>query len=443
MVTYLKGAIFIFPYLINNIVVVEGYDAYGIYDLNNEKFFRVSKSAGRFLSELSGQKNFGEYSEMEQNFIEQAKEKGIVEYSKFRTNIVHTKLEDVLKRSRELKFAWLELTSQCNHNCLHCFLGEDLNRYKPFELDKVYQYIDILNDKGISQLIFSGGEPFLHPNIGEIINYVSKYPINTTILTNGTTSNAIKLAPLIKEKDVKIKLSILGKESTHDRIVGVKGSFSKLMKTCALYKDMGIDFEFGYTVNDLNKEDVEDIKRFADELEIFIEFSPLYSLGNATKNKELLLNSSQKEIIKKCQVNKSSFKKTRINNNSKRPILKSDYEAVDLKNILTDSHECGQKVVAIQCSGLLSPCLLIRDPKMAIGNANETSLDDLLNYEYKSRWGFNSLVKINAIEECKGCEAKFICKGGGCLASSYSVYKDFSHKNPYYSKCFYKNQIEV
>ncbi|WP_278391019.1 radical SAM/SPASM domain-containing protein [Lactobacillus acetotolerans] len=422
---------------------MEGYEAYGIYDLNYGRFFRVTKAAGRFLEKLTGEMHFGEYSKSEQDFICKAYNNGIIAYNKTSAKMNHTKLEDVVKNSRPLKFAWFELTSKCNHNCLHCFMGDDLNRFKPYELNEAIKYIDVLNNRGISQLIFSGGEPFLHPEIEQIINYTSKLPINLAILTNGTTDVAYRLGPLLKDENIKVKISILGDEETHDRIVGVDGSFARLIRTCSYYKKLGIHFELTCTVNDLNVKEVNKIKEIADSFGAFIEFSPLYCLGNATKNKSLLLNSTQRNIIEVCKSNKSNINKIDTTNSLKRSMSKSDYEAVDLQEFLTDSHECGQKIIAIQCSGLVSPCLLIRNPDYAIGNINETELHNLLNYEDKSRQDFNSLVKIDTKEKCTNCEAKYVCKGGGCIAASYSVFKDFTHENPYYSKCFYKDYTKA
>lgn len=429
-----------YPNLKKNILLVEGYNAYGIYDLNRGKFFRVNKPAGKFLQELNSEKKIDNFSKSEVEFIKECYNRKILIYNELPTKKYTLNINEVMRECRPLRFAWLELTSKCNHNCLHCFLGKDLNSFPPLPLDKVLRFIDILNDKGISQIIISGGEPLLHPDIEKIIKYASKYPINLTILTNGTTSKAKELAYLIKENDIKVKLSILGNEETHDNIVGVKGSFKKLMETCELYKKIGINFEFGYTVNSLNIEDVEYIKSLADKLGVFIEFSPLYDLGNATYNRKILFSHSQNEIIRVCKNNKSSIKIKRKKNSLKRLIKDSDYEAVDLKKFITNSQECGQKIIAIQCNGLVSPCLLIREADRCIGNINNNELSDLLNYNFVDRAKFNSMVKIDTMNKCRGCEARFVCKGGGCIAASYSIYKNFSEPNPYYTGCFYKSK---
>lgn len=431
-----------YPILMKNILLVEGYKAYGIYDLNKGKFFRVSKDAGEFLVHLNNKKKLENFSNKERKFIEECYNKKIINYSEYPKERSRENIEDLIKKYRHLRFAWLEITSKCNHNCLHCFLGKDLNRFDHVNLDIILRSIDVLNDKGISQLIISGGEPLLHPDIEEIIKYASKYPINLTILTNGTTSKALELADLIKKNDIKVKVSILGTEEVHDKIVGVKGSFRKLINTCKLYKKIGIDFELGYTINSLNINDVKYVKNIADNLGVFIEFSPLYNLGNAIKNRKDLLSNSQSEIIKVCRENKSNIKIERRKNPLKRPIRESDYSAVDLKNFLTDSHECGQKIIAVQCSGLVSPCLLIRDEDNCIGNINNIDLSDLLNYDFAGRARFNSTVKLDKMNKCRMCETRFICKGGGCIAASYSIYKNFLNPNPYYSKCFYKDDMK-
>jgi MoaA/NifB/PqqE/SkfB family radical SAM enzyme len=60
-----------------------------------------------------------------------------------------------------------ELTARCNFNCIHCYLQNNhASEQMPFE--KVIEIIDVLHDKGILFLTFTGGEIFTRADFLEI-----------------------------------------------------------------------------------------------------------------------------------------------------------------------------------------------------------------------------------------------------------------------------------
>lgn len=224
-----------YPYLKENVVIVEGMKSDGIYDLNQGKFHRVNKQASNLLGTLNGEIAIDVFSASERIFIENAISKGIV--VRQNESILHkkTELADVVRNDRPIRFAWIELTSICNQNCKHCFMGKDLNKTKPLKKELIYQLVDVLYERGITQIILTGGEPTLHPDFGEILDYVAQYDINITLLTNGTTSNIGQYIYKLKEYGVRTKMSILGWEKAHDYMVGVQGAFKKLLETIDLF----------------------------------------------------------------------------------------------------------------------------------------------------------------------------------------------------------------
>jgi MoaA/NifB/PqqE/SkfB family radical SAM enzyme len=109
-----------------------------------------------------------------------------------------------------------------------CFEGKN-------EKKKVFMDIDMVRDiakqmSGKRSLVFiTGGEPFTHPGIWDIIKTFNERGILTSVCTNGT---------LIKKDDIEklemansLMISVHGTKETHDDVTGNKGSFDKIMDT--------------------------------------------------------------------------------------------------------------------------------------------------------------------------------------------------------------------
>lgn len=430
-----------YPYIIPNVVLVKGPSAYGVYDLNNGLFHRLTIAAGDLLCSLDGEKAISLFTPEEREFFEIARTKGIVDYQASAEYRKKTSIDEVLREGRTVKFAWIELTSVCNQRCIHCFMGDDLNAYKHLELEKICEFIDILYSQGISQLILTGGEPTLHPDFELILDYVSKYDMSISLLTNGITEQLVKAMPKLRAYGIKSKISILGWENTHDVMVGVNGAFKKLMRTIDKYVETRTPIELGMTVCSVNLRDVDIVREYANEKGIKLEVSPIYPTGKARDNYDILFQHTQREFISVCQRDKKRVTESLIDFEPAERYIKpthpTDYESVDLKGFLTNSFECGQKIIAILSSGKVSPCLLLRKSPYYMGDVNMSRLEDILHYQSKERQLFNQKMLLSNISDCSKCEALYICKGGGCIAITEAKCGSINHKNPFYSQCYY------
>ena len=434
-----------YPALKKNVVIVKGYGASGIYDLNNGVFERVSHDAGDFLSQaLNGLRPINEFDIEEQAFISEAHTQGLVEYHNISTKIISTQLAEVLRSSRPIRFAWIEIASICNQKCLHCFLGDELNKFNHMPLDKIKKNIDALVEEGVRQIVFSGGEPTLHPNIVEILDYAGKTNVNISLLTNGSSIKNASLIEAILRNDVVVKIPILGWRDSHEKMTRVRGSFRKTIATVIGYAKSGIRLQLGTTVTSVNASNIKKIVSFANFLGLPIEVSPIYKIGYAQKNSEVLFQHTMRELINFCKVNVKS-RRPRYKQKEKRrdtiPKQVTDYESVDIHNFLTDTHECGQKIIAILASGEVTPCLMIRSKSVSMGNANRDSLTSIL--KGPTRADFHRKMKIDGILDCKGCEARYVCKAGGCPATALAFKGTINEKNPLYSNCYYVNPDTV
>ena len=109
----------------------------------------------------------------------------------------------------KLENLWLQLSNvACNIKCKHCYLDchQDTRKRNFLNVDKIQKILSC-NFKSLNRIYITGGEPFLHPKINDILR-LSLKKANVTVFTNGT---------LLNEKKIKVLKSI--EESSNKKIL--------------------------------------------------------------------------------------------------------------------------------------------------------------------------------------------------------------------------------
>ena len=156
------------------------------------------------------------------------------------------------------------ITRKCNYRCRGCtvWMDQDVNELSTEELKRG---LDILRDIGVLELVFSGGNPLLRDDIGEILDYASKYFI-TTVYDNGSVA-ASKIDELRNVDFVAISLDTLD-EKKNDYLKGVKGAWRKAMEAIETLKREGIPVGVSPTISQMNLYEIIDFTRYFIEREI-------------------------------------------------------------------------------------------------------------------------------------------------------------------------------
>lgn len=86
-----------------------------------------------------------------------------------------------------------QLLRQCNYQCSHCsqaapHVGHE--SIEPLPLEAVKLRLGRLKTFGLQRVRFTGGEPLLHPNLLQIIDYAKSCDLDTSIITNGARLRA-------------------------------------------------------------------------------------------------------------------------------------------------------------------------------------------------------------------------------------------------------------
>ncbi len=141
---------------------------------------------------------------------------------------------------------WIQVAGlSCNLRCTHCFNASGPgNREMPvLSREDVRTLLDEAEAAGVRDIVFTGGEPFLHPEMAEIAgDTLGRFP--ATILTNGTLLTDRIIERLANEaRDSRYSLEIrvsldASSEEENDRIRG-KGSYGKALAGVARLEKAG------------------------------------------------------------------------------------------------------------------------------------------------------------------------------------------------------------
>lgn len=79
----------------------------------------------------------------------------------------------------------IEITSRCNKNCLHCYAHLE-NRDHYISFTTIKKLLKEAKSMNVKEVIFTGGEPLLHPNFKRITDLTDEYPFKKILETNGS-----------------------------------------------------------------------------------------------------------------------------------------------------------------------------------------------------------------------------------------------------------------
>jgi len=84
-----------------------------------------------------------------------------------------------------LMVVW-NFTQACNLACKHCYQEAGRRADDELAFDEQKRIVDILADRDVAMIAFSGGEPLMSPTFLPIVSYARAHGMHLTVATNGT-----------------------------------------------------------------------------------------------------------------------------------------------------------------------------------------------------------------------------------------------------------------
>lgn len=149
-------------------------------------------------------------------------------------------------------------TKRCNLRCRHCMRSTFASEFLDPGLHEKF-INDVLINYGpqADNWAFTGGEPTLHPELGQLIDSYGKYRLKVSIMTNGQYDPGVELAIKHKQHLSFIRLSIDGPNPEINDPIRGEGSFNQALRACHNYIRNGVRVGLGVTAHEDNIDEIE------------------------------------------------------------------------------------------------------------------------------------------------------------------------------------------
>lgn len=307
-------------------------------------------------------------------------------------------------------YIYIELTENCNFNCKFCSINEKGKRYISMELIK--NVLNELKKNNIWDIYYTGGEPTLHPNFKEIVEYAFKLGFRQTVLTNGSLVNENKD---ILDKVMCVCVSLHGGEKTHNMLTQ-SNNYKELISNIKLVKKY-TNVKINYTVTNQNQEisEMKKILDFAKDNNIEVSFAKYNNIGIGKQNG---CGINIEKFVKNLDELKNEGYKFGINDCITPCLFDEKY--------LYLSQGCGAGYIfaSINCDGEVKIC-----PSSSISFGNITT------FSFKRIWNTPHLKQYRKFEwiplYCKSCKDLTKCRCG-CkveLNKEITQFNDYNVEN--------------
>lgn len=248
--------------------------------------------------------------------------------------------QDTSRSRAPLEFIWMELTTQCNLECIHCYCdaGPTNIPKNPFSLREQRRVIDAAVALGCRQIQFIGGEPTLVKRLSTLIAYARARGMAVEVYTNALHLTADLLECFIAF-DASIATSFYcDRPDIHDRITNSAGSHRRTAANIERILKAGVPLRVGIIAMKENKSRLAETERYLRSLGVSnLGVDNVRGIGRGRTTER---EPTREDVGELCG-------------------------------------HCGDGRIAVAADGTIYPCVMARQWPLA--SARQTALEDVLD----------------------------------------------------------------
>lgn len=325
----------------------------------------------------------------------------------------------------------IEVTNKCNMRCRYCFNSSGLASFSTLSSAHILQAIDDFVDLGGRIIIFSGGEPLMHPEIIRILSHASSTVQRTCLATNGLLLKGDLLRSL-SSLPIHLTISLDGlSPETHEANRG-ESSFNIIYNNLidiANIPERLCEIGIAMTVTATNYDDMKPMIDFAKDmnLDYLAICLPKYQGRARDFWKSICLTEDQQIDLHEYVTEQCNACQGLIN------IEGGHYNQVNAfffnKDMPKFNCRPGESL-KITPDGRIFACPQTEASDFEIGHISDGGLkialegDRLKNIRHRVRERLNHLV------ECQSCDWMYLCQGG-CPCDALDNYADLNQPDSF------------
>jgi radical SAM protein with 4Fe4S-binding SPASM domain len=306
------------------------------------------------------------------------------------------------------------VTEQCNLRCKHCAIVEGRMPESLLTADEIRRIIrEHTASYPGATVSFLGGEPLMHPDCLDLLDYAAQHTTAVNITTNGhyvTPEVARRLAASCS----RIQVSFDGADpAMHDYIRG-KGSFEKALQAVRNLVDAGAAKKTGFntTLTRCAVAQVRELVALADDLGIaWARFLPLHKTKAASTNWDIIAPDAEEfKHVMHWLLFEAKHRANPVSEAS------SGFPGFVPNPDLRSGHWCPLgRTLIVTSQGTTYNCPILTSKEVTVGNALRATTEQLLDGERNKAGRDFVLRRKDEVEECRQCAWRNFCQGG-CTA---------------------------
>ena len=186
----------------------------------------------------------------------------------------------------------IKIGYQCNNHCLFCVQGNKREKCQ-FRNEKEIKKDLIEARKTCNSIVFTGGEPTIHPDFLKLVHFAKKLDFKTIqIQTNGRLFAYLKFCQeTIKAGANEFSPALHGHTpALHDYLTAMPGSFKQTVQGIKNLKSLGQPILTNTVINKFNYRHLPEIAKLLVFLDVDqFQFAFLHIVGSAWKNRDFLV----------------------------------------------------------------------------------------------------------------------------------------------------------
>lgn len=321
------------------------------------------------------------------------------------------------EKNHKLYSVIFELTPKCNFNCVHCYLNEH-HFSKELSYEQVIKIIDILYEKEVLFLTFTGGDIFTRKDFLDIYTYAKKKGFIVELYTNGALINEKHINVFKKYPPLLVDISLYGScEETYYKVTGVRGAFTKVLSNIQKLIDANIRVSMKAPVLNVYYDELPKMKKISQKFKI--PFRTGFEIFPSVDNDD---------SVQKYAVSARDSLRYEFSEFEKRPRTFGEDEDIEVVDLLKERPlfrcKLGRASCAIDYEGRMCPCMSFRHKGRKLTQDN---FDDLWR-------SFSDYPKMKASKDyrCLKCEAYDFCDI--CPAMMQFVHGDLEYVDEHFCK---------
>jgi radical SAM protein with 4Fe4S-binding SPASM domain len=306
---------------------------------------------------------------------------------------------------------WFELTRRCNLTCEHCFIDGGEARENELPASEVYRLVDEFAEMGVWGISFTGGEPTLHPEFANFVNFAHERRMLVGIATNGMFLTPQLLDKLPRD-GVIISISL---DHLH-----IDGNRDWDVTTKAILRCQASGFRTNIMTN-TNSRNIHHLGRLMDWAEshdVSVRSVPVTPLGRGKLNPWLQNGTDDVELAAKFWIRETDLEHAYHEEVGLCVGLIFNY-GITLGH-MTSRCSSGRFLSYVCADGTVYPCTMCAGEQiLSPGNVRGRSFADFWRNE---QWDIRRYSWDNFKKTCEGCvvnDPEYYCSGR-CPATSHA-----------------------